>query len=162
MKHLAIPALFASLLVLQGCRKQEPPRPVPPSWKIWHSEDVTFRYPQEYAITTETLEIDHLRIFVNTRNNPSKLILRLDLGFSPAYPVLKLSKSLGQSWSTGIAGYDADRYGPARDPEGVFSEGLLDLGGQGHFLRAHFCYCHLDATEQEQAETIIASLHKQK
>jgi len=155
--RLLVPALLAPLL-LQGCRNQEPPRPVPESWKSWDVEGVTFRYPENCVITTEALSSDVQRLFVSTRAQPGKLILCLDLGVSPYCPVLGLSKALGKSSATAIAGFDTERYGPAPDPTGVFSEGLMELGGKGRTRQAHFSYCHLDSAEQEQAETIIASL----
>jgi len=154
---LIVPALLTTVL-FTGCRNKEPQRPVPESWKIWEVEGITFRYPEDCVITTEALGSDVQRLFVSTRAKPAKLILCMDLGVSPYCPVLDLSKALGKSNATSIAGFDTERYGPAPDPTGVFSEGLMELGGKGRIRQARFSYCHLDSAEQEVAETIIASL----
>jgi len=161
-RFLLFPVFLATAATLTGCHNPaEPPRAVPGNWEKWQKEGVSFRFPkEELALTTRNIDIDDVQVFMETRGTPRKLLLCLEFGDMLPCPVMGKTKSLGQSKSVRIGHFDAERFGPGFDGTGAFGEGLLDLGGHGHFVRAHFSYANLNVAEQDMVETIVASLNK--
>jgi hypothetical protein len=156
-----IPLILIVAPAITACRsKPEPSRPVPESWKTWEWQTVSFRYPETLSATSRPLDSGDIEVFLNQGKEPGKLIVILAFGGALRRPIMAKSKALGPSISTRIAGFDAERFGPGQDGTGAFSEGILDLGGGDPIVQAHFCYGQLNPAEQEQAETIIASLRK--
>lgn len=153
---LAIPAILGS----PGCRRRaEPSRVVPPDWLVWTQSSLAFRYPSRCTVTTENFDVGELKVFVYDGQDQESLLLCLVFGDEGPFPAMQAAKNLPERPAkVRIHGHSALRCGPGRTAGGAFSEGLIELGGEGSSRSVHFYYANLDSGQQDLAETIIASV----
>lgn len=153
---------LSGILGTPGCRRQsEPARLIPSDWQVWRRDNASFRYPSRCTVTTETFDPGDLKVFISDDQNQGNLMLCLVFGDEGPFPVLQAAKDLGRKPAKAlIHGHPTLRHGPGRTSRGAFSEGLMELGGEGRFRSVHFYYANLDPGAQDLVETIIASVQR--